>query len=399
MRDHSGNVVLVFQGAFCQSNRMELEGIYRFAREKGWRIQTVEYAAAAESRLNVGGRDLHFKVKPLISFWQPIGCIVECSGLAPRFAIRDFGGTPTVFLDRHPSTLPTSTTCVYSDSRSIATCAARELLSLGFSDYAFVPWVLDTVWSRERGEMFAELVGMNGKRFHRFDVGFRVGNELAYRKALAKWIGKLPKPCGIFAANDSLGEQVLTACQGIGVAVPDDVAVVGVDDETQICENATPTLSSVQVDNESAGYFSAQLLSKLLAGVKCGSYVFGARGMNRRASTQRLLKGGARIAKAIEFIRLHACEGLNVATVVAQMGCCRRLADMYFKASLGRTVLEEIHEVRLSRVKDLLERSTCEMSSLADLTGYSSNDDLRRVFKKRFGCTMRQYRLKQTRDP
>lgn len=398
MRDNLKNVVLVFQGAFCQSNRMELEGIYRFAREKGWRIQTVEYAAAAESRLNVAGSDVLSKVKSLISFWRPIGCIVECSGLAPRFDIKDFGRTPTVFLDRHPSTLPRSVPCVYSDADSIAVCAAKELLSLGISDYAFVPWVLDAVWSRERGEKFAELIRINGKRFHLFDATFGIGDELVHRRSLAKWIAGLPKPCGIFAANDCLGEQIETACQSVGVAIPDEVAVIGVDDETQICENASPTLSSVRIDNERAGYLSAKLLSNLLAGVKCESCTFGACGLNRRASTQCLLNGGFRVAKAIEFIRLHACEGIDVATVVAQMGCSRRLADMYFKKSLGRTVLGEIHEVRLSRVKDLLSRPVCDMSGLANFAGYSSNDDLRRVFKKRFGCTMRQYRKDASRS-
>lgn len=194
MNDASGNVVLVFQGAFCQSNKMELDGIYRFAREKGWRIQTVEYAAAAENRLNIAGSKVLFKVKPLISFWRPIGCIVECSGLAPKFALKDFGDVPTVFLDRHPSSLPRSASCVFSDADSIAGCAAKELLALGCLNYAYVPWVQDAVWSRERGEKFAQLVRMNGKRIHFFDSPFRVGQELKYRKALESGFHDFPSP-------------------------------------------------------------------------------------------------------------------------------------------------------------------------------------------------------------
>ena len=392
MRDNLKNVVLVFQGSLCQSNREELDGIYRFARERDWRIQTVEYGAASENRLNLSDRGSVFQVRPLIAFWKPIGCIVECSGLAPRFRVEDFGKTPTVFLDRHPSTLPKSTSCVFSDADSIATCAARELLPLGFSDYAYVPWIQEAVWSRERGERFSRLVKMNGKRFHEFDVPFQAGKELAYRKALEDWVAKLPKPCGIFAANDCLGEQVLTACQCRGLSVPDSVAVLGVDDDSQTCENTKPTLSSVQVDAELAGYLSAKLLFEQMEGGGSRSCVFGARKLNRRASTHCHFRGGRRISKALEFIRQHACEGIGVAEVVAQMGCSRRLADLYFKESFGHTVLDEIHIARLAYVKDLLGKPACDLARLAEVSGYSSNDDLRRVFKKRIGCTLREYR-------
>lgn len=385
------NVVLVFQGAFCQSNRAELDGIHRFARERGWRIQTVEYGSAAESRLNLQGSGAVFQVRPLISFWNPIGCIVECSGLAPKFVIEHFGKTPTVFLDRHPSTLPKSAACVFSDADSIATCAAKELLSLGFSDYAYVPWIQETVWSRERGERFKQLVRMNGKRFHCFKAAFQVGSELAYRKKLKKWVTQLPKPCGIFVANDSLGEQVLTACLDTGISVPDEIAVLGVDDELQICENTKPTLSSIQVDNENAGYMAAEMLSERMARRAAQSRSFGARKVNRRSSTQRILKGGNRLLKAIEYIRLNACSGISVMDVVSQMGCSRRMADRYFKESLGHTVLDQIHAVRLVKVKDMLSAPSSDLSELAAIAGYSSNDDLRRVFKKRIGCTMRDY--------
>ena len=392
MRDNLKNVVLVFQGSLCQSNREELDGIYRFARERDWRIQTVEYGAASENRLNLPDRGSVFQVRPLISFWKPIGCIVECSGLAPRFRVEDFGKTPTVFLDRHPSTLPKSASCVFSDADSIATCAAKELLALGFANYAYVPWIQETVWSRERGERFEQFVCINGKRFHKFKEVFQVGKELSYRKKLEKWIAQLPKPCGIFVANDSLGEQVLTACLDTGISVPDEIAVLGVDDELQICENTKPTLSSIQVDNENAGYMAAEMLSERMARRAAQSRSFGARKVNRRSSTQQILKGGNRLLKAIEFIRLNACSGISVMDVVSQMGCSRRMADQYFKESLGHTVLDQIHAVRLAKVKDMLSAPSSDLSELAAIAGYSSNDDLRRVFRKRVGCTMKEYR-------
>ena len=391
MRDNLNNVVLVFQRGFSQSNKAELDGINRFARERGWRIQTVEYGSVEENGQKLQDNGAVFQVRSLISFWNPVGCIVECSGLAPKFDIEHFEKTPTIFLDRHPSTLPKSASCVFSDADSIATCAAKELLPLGFANYAYVPWIQETVWSRERGERFEQFVRMNGKRFHKFKVVFQVGKELSYRKKLEKWIAQLPKPCGIFVANDRLGEQVLTACLNAGISVPDEIAVLGVDDDLQICENTKPTLSSILVENENAGYMAAELLSERMARRAAQSHSFGARKVSRRSSTQRILKGGNRLLKAIEYIRLNACSGISVMDVVAQMGCSRRMADQYFKESLGHTVLDQIHAVRLAKVKDMLSAPSSDLSELAAIAGYSSNDDLRRVFKKRIGCTMRDY--------
>ena len=399
MNDGNGKTVLVFQGALGPSNRQELDGIFRCAREQGWRIQTVEYAAAAGSRFNLSNDGQRCPVKALLAFWKPIGCIVECAGQVSDFDVADFGKTPLVFLDRHPSTVSARATCVYSDADSISTCAAQELLSLGFSDYGYVPWIQDTVWSRERGERFAQLVRMNGKNLHLFDAEFHPGRELDYRQALRRWVEGLPRPCGIFAANDCLGEQVLSACQSLGVDVPDQIAVLGVDDDPQICENATPTLSSIQVDCEQAGYLSAALLAERIAGRSCRSCAFGARKLNRRASTHRLLKGGIRLTRALDFIRQYACDGIDVADVVRQMGCSRRMADIYFKESVGHTVHDEIHAVRLERVKDLLGNPRCDLTRIAGVTGYSSNDDLRRVFRKKMGCSMTAYRTRIFASP
>lgn len=399
MKTHAQRVVLVFQGAFCQTNRLELDGIYRFAREAGWTVQTVEYDAAAESRHNRRARREAFDVKPLLAFWKPVGCIVECSGLAPKFELADFARTPTVFLDRHPATISKAAICVSSDAASIAECAARELLPLGFADYAYVPWPTRTLWSVERGDLFARHVQMNGKCLHVFNGRARSADSLVFRKELSAWIRALPKPCAVFAANDYLADRVVSVCIANGIAVPDDVAVLGVDDETQICENAQPTLSSIRVDNERAGFLAARLLAERMsapANVQVSSRQFGALEITRRASTRRFPEGDARVRKALEYIRRHACEGIEPPDVVAEMGCSRRLADLRFRQLTGRTILDEIHAVRLQRVKELLRKPNASLSSLPDFCGYASLDDLRRVFRQRTGQTLKAYRTSCT---
>lgn len=388
-------VVLVFQGAFCQTNRLELDGIYRFAREAGWTIHTVEYDTAAESRQNRRVRRDAFDVKPLLAFWKPLGCIVECSGLSPKFELADFGRTPTVFLDRHPATISKTAICVSSNAASIAECAARELLPLGLSDYAYVPWPTRTLWSVERGDLFAQHVRMNGKSLHVFDGRAKSADTLAYRTELSAWVRALPKPCAVFAANDYLADRVVSACAVNGIAVPDDVVVLGVDDETQICENAKPTLSSIRTDNERAGYLAASLLAERVSfpsHARVASRQFGALGITRRASTRRFPDGDVRVRKALEYIRRYACEGIEPPDVVSEMGYSRRLADLRFRQLTGRTILDEIHAVRLQRVKELLRKPNVPLSSLPDFCGYASLDDLRRVFRQRAGQTLKAYR-------
>ena len=390
-------VVLVFQGAFCQTNRIELDGIFRFATKAGWTIQTIEYDTAAASRLHekISRRD--YDVKPLIAFWKPAGCIVECAGQPSKFEVHDFGRIPTVFLDQHPSMIGNGAVCVSSDASSIAECAAQELLSLGFLHYAYLPWSPETVWSRERGEAFARRVLMNGKKLHVFSGKAKMSESVEYRRKLSAWMASLPKPCGIFAANDYLAEQVLSTCAADGIVVPDEVAVLGVDDEVQICENTKPTLSSIRTDNERAGYLAAELLAERMATPQATikSCVFGALGVRRRASTRHFPNADRRVVKALEFIRRHACEGIEPPAVVAEMGCSRSLADLRFREMTGHTILDEIHAVRLARVKELASNPKFDITALPDFCGYASLSDLFRVFRQRVGMTLRHYRNRQ----
>lgn len=384
-------VVLVFQASFCQTNRQEFEGIFRFGREAGWSVQTVEYAAAAGTRFIEKRMHGRLDIGAFLKFWKPSGCIIECAGRAPQFRRSDFEGFPSVFLDRHPSTIEEGALCVSSDANSIAEFAVRELLPLGFADYAYLPWPQSTVWSRERGEAFERYVEMNGKSFHRFTGRLQISDSIGCRKNLATWVSQLPKPCGVFVANDFLAEQLATACVIAKVSIPEQIAIIGVDDDVPICENAPVSLSSIRTDNERAGYIAAELLARRMEHprARIESAVFGATGVTRRASTHFFGKADARVIKALEFIRRRGCEGIEPPNVVKEMGCSRRLADLRFREVTSHTILDEIHAVRLERVKTLLARRGQEVAAIPDLCGYASLVDLRRVFKQRTGLTMR----------
>ena len=389
-------LVLLFQSSFGKTNRDSFDGVFRYAREVGWTVQTVCFADASASRFT--SEPSVSDIRGLLRFWRPDGCIVECAGRAPRMKPSLFGKTPVVFLDCSPSDAGRGAICVSSESGSVAACAAKELLSLGFSDYAYLPHSHNVIWSRERGDEFRRLVLMNGKRFHACPAPLPEGDDMALHNALARWAASLPKPCGVFAVNDSRADKMLRACAAAGISVPDGIAVVGVDDDGQVCENAQPSLSSVHTDNECSGYVASQLLSRCLsAGGRraARSAVFGASGVHRRASTRLQGCGDVRVRRALEFIRRHVCEGIMVHDVVAEMDCSRRLADLRFRERLGHSILDEIQTVRIEEVKRLLSGPQQRISAIVDICGYASLSVLCREFRKWTGASMREWRRRQ----
>ena len=281
---------------------------------------------------------------------------------------------------------------VRSDPDSIAAIAARVLLPSGYEDFAFVPNPVPLPWSQERGAAFERYIEVAGKRFHRFERNGPL--------SLERWLEALPKPCGVFTANDAVGEEVLGLCAQLGLAVPDDIAVIGVDDHAYFCEATTPTLSSIAQDLRAEGQAAVAMLAEMMTdpGRRQPPRFVPARGAVPRASTR--FARDRRVARALEFIRLHACtEKFGPRDVVREMGVSRALADRLFRSVVGHTILEEIHAVRLARAKELLAAGT-QPDIVAAECGYASHDDFRRVFRRRVGTTARQWALqRQQRHP
>ena len=387
--------VLFFASAFCQTNQMQQDGANRYASAAGWRMRTVEYGRAARDRTGhdgVRGRD---DIRRLVEFWKADGCIVDCGNEPMTLKASDFAGIPVVFLDRHPDTIEAGAICVSSDAAAVASSAAQVLMELGLGDYAYVGWTEPVIWSREREERFAEVVYLNGKAFHRFPQPARKIADSSLHTQLLPWLASLPKPCGIFAANDYVARIVLDSCAQLHMAVPSEIAVVGVDNEDRICENTCPTLTSVMPDNDRAGYLAAAMLDGLVRGERQESRTFGVLTVVRRQSTCRYKRSDARVLSAIETIRRQACEGLTARAVIAEMGCSRRLAEMRFREVTGHSILDEITEVRLMHAQMLLRdpRKTVEIA--AARCGYHSAVALRKAFLSHTGEKLSAWREHQ----
>ena len=384
------NTVLYFQTAFCDSNLQQRSGFYDFARKAGWFVNVIEY-----------GPQLAGKPKPdmaeLFEFWKPDGCVVDCGGADGLLSLSDFRVAPTVFVDRYTSSSERGAVCVTHDSVSVARLAARELLNLGLSAYAFVDWHLPAVWSKDRGDEFKRIIEGNGARFFRHRLLSLTDSEGI--DDLSRWLFSLPAPCGVFAANDRIAGCVVAAALKAGLGVPQDIAIVGVDNDITQCETLPVSVSSIALDREGVGRAAARLLATMMEGRRPSAHsvdVVGATDVIRRASTRRFVD--KRVAAAVEHIRTHACEGVTVPDVVRVMGCSRSLAYLRFAEEVGHSILEEIQAVRVAHAGELLRKGTLSVDAVGDFSGYSSTSEFRRAFHRRTGLSPKAYSRKHSKS-
>ena len=383
--------VLLFRSSFCRSNLLEHEGVFRYAKAHDWRVQTVEYMNAAQNRYRVQNDAAKPDVRSLIDVWHPDGCIAEC-GIAPRvLAKRDFGKTPVVFLDRDPDTIERGAICIYSDSEDIASTVSRELLQLGLDEFAFIGWPDPVSWSERRGKSFESIIRKHGKNVQLFRMPKTKKPESDLRQ-LGDFLQSLKKPCGVFTANDVLAKQVTLVCARLELAIPDDLAIVSVDNDEDICERSFVSITSLQLDFLQAGIEAAERLDLMMSGHsdRAASSLFGVDRIVRRKSAPGLPHLDKRMCNALEFIRLHSCGKIAVQDVVRQMGCSRRFADQRFRATLNRTITDEIHLSRLESAKSHLLHGEA-IDVVAEKTGYTSAADFRRVFKRYTGISPKQW--------
>lgn len=287
--------------------------------------------------------------------------------------------------------------CVETDNEEIARTAFEHLRQRGFRNFAYCG---DDrfQWSRERGAWFSRLALEAGCECSEFPPAKIGANGAAAGeqddKRLAAWIRRLAKPCGLMACYDIRGWQVLAACRHTGVAVPDEVAVVGVDNDDLLCNLSEPPLSSVILDPVRTGYESARLLDQMMAGgaVTAGVRRIKPRGLVTRQSSDVLAISDPEVSQALRFIREHAVEGIKVEAILKTIPVSRRVLESRFKKLLGHSPHDEILRVKLQRVKQLLEETDLPLRVIADRAGFTHVEYLSAVFKSHMGSAPSEYR-------
>jgi len=288
--------------------------------------------------------------------------------------------------------------CIFDDGDTAGKMAAEHLLSLGLRNFAFCGFE-NLCWSQARGKDFSKRIAEAGFQIHfhsvpRLKIDRLWENE---RIILVDWLKSLPRPIGLMACNDDRGHYILEACQVAGLRVPDDVAVIGVDNDELICELTAPQLSSVALNHQKAGYQAAQLLDKMMAGKKVDSrsiISLEASHVVTRQSTDILAIEDHEVAEAVRFIRRHSNEAIQVSDVVDSVMVSRRVLERRFREVLNRSVHDEIRRARVERASRMLVETDLKVSQIALHIGYPSDKHIARQFRKEKGMTPLQYRNK-----
>lgn len=291
---------------------------------------------------------------------------------------------------------------VLTDNDAIARLAAEHLIERGLERFAYCgfPGVYS---SDERCGRFVEHLARTGYETDVYDPPHRYRKKLIAASEnyalrcedmLARWIQSLPKPVGVMACNDLRAHQVLTVCDEGGLAVPEEVAVIGVDNDEVICGLARPSLSSVEQNPEEAGYQAASLLDRLMQGEALSEdkIVIEPRGVVARQSTDVVAVADPDVAAALHYIREHACDGIAVADLLSHVPMSRRTLERRFASQLGHSPKDEIVRVRIAHVKRLLSMTDYPLPKIAVLTGFRYVESMCVLFKKSTGRTPGQYR-------
>ena len=365
-----------------------LAGIFRRAAERGgWDVRVVRFreilaGEIERARLDGGLDGLVF------DYWASEFPRVLKSVQVP-VVLLDVPGA-AAFAAKRPRVA-----VIRSDNAAIGRAAARELLGHGvYRSFGFVGASEGQPWSAERGKAFRAALEAAGAEGRECPGG-------AGSPDLAAWLRVLPAPAGVFAANDETGVRVLSVCRAARLPVPARVSVLGVDDETFLCENAHPPLSSVVPDFERQGWLAACAIETMSEGGEPPPPAeVGVRGIVRRASTGGgPSAAGLLVQRALSFIRQRACDGIGVPDVAARLGVSRRLLDLRFRQEQGRSVLDAIQERRLDEVRRRLSETDETIGEIAAACGYGDVSHLRRLFRARFHAGMRTWRETVRRRP
>lgn len=280
---------------------------------------------------------------------------------------------------------------------SIGRIGAEHLLNGGFRNFAFCGYD-NTNWSQERCAGFTQAIKQAGFTclVHNTSYPGVLSPEWDRSEAqkLTEWFKQLPLPTAIMTCHDMRALQVLAAANNAGLRVPEDVAILGVNNDTIRCELATPPLSSVATSPTVAGRKAAELLARIMAGDETAKTEIRIEpdGVVVRRSSDMLAVPDKGVAAALRFIREHACDGINVDQVLPHAAMSRAQIEKKFREYLGRSPQAEIRRVQVLKIRQLLAETELPLKHIAELTGFEYMEYMSYVFKRAVGMSPGAYR-------
>lgn len=287
---------------------------------------------------------------------------------------------------------------VWADDNAVAQMAAEHLLERGFQNFAFCGFSRE-YWSQRRKAGFEEAVAKKGLSYNSYETPWFGAGQLPWEEELhrmQRWLMSLPKPVGIMACNDVRGKMVLDASLAVDLAVPEEVAVVGVDNDDLMCELCVPPLSSVIPNAELVGFRAAELLDQIMAGqtIEEVEQLIPPLGVATRQSTEVLAIDDHDVSLALKMIREQACEGLIIDDIMKHVTSSRSILERRFRKYLGRSPQGVIRQTQIKRVRQLLAETDLTLASISELAGYKHTEHMAVVFKRETGETPGQFRAR-----
>lgn len=359
-----------------------LEGVARYVREHGpWSIYFKPHGLGEPP-------------PPWLRRWKGHGILARIDNREMARAVRATGLPAVDLRGRLPDLgLPR----VGVDNGVLARLAFTHLAERGFRQFAFCGLPCgEHPHMDQRREDFRRLVEQAGYACAVFEP--RLGpRPLAWEREqeqLAEWLRQLPKPIGIMASHDDRGQQLLDACRRAGVHVPEQAAVISVENDIILCSLATPPLTSIDVNAPRVGYEAAALLARLMAGEKPAQprILLDLCRVVTRQSTDVLALDVPDLARAVRFIRERACEGINVADVLHEVPVSRSVLERQFRQVLGRTPKAEILRVQMERARQLLAETDLPLAAVAVRTGFRTEKYFGDIFHRKVGERAGAYR-------
>ncbi len=358
-----------------------IRGVSVYAQNRGpWKLQLVEHLRISD-------------VRRWLATWQGDGVIarVQTPEIAEVLASRNLpvvnvtGTTPITGWPR-----------VDTDNQAVCQLAVAHLIDCGYPHLAYCG-MPQYEWSGWRKGLFLQEVTRHGQQAASFDLPSLTAEatpSLSDRRKLEEWIGRLPKPTGILAANDHCGRIVLEACDAAGLAVPSQIGVIGVDNDELVCELCQPPLSSIEANCERIGYVAAETLGQMLQGreILCQEILIKPTLLVTRRSTDLTAVREPIVGEALRFIRAYGCEEIGVMEVATHVGVSRRYLEQSFRRTIGRSIHTEILRVRMDKAQRLLAETDLKLQTIAERCGFKRAAYLSAVFQAKLGLRPGDYR-------
>jgi LacI family transcriptional regulator len=331
------------------------------------------------------------KAMPHLEGWGANGIIMRDSLKGEKVIKMRVPVIVTVHLKEQISGFP----FIDTDGVKIGEMAAEHFLNRGLQQFGFCGYN-ELHWSRARCQNFARKIAEAG-----FDTNIYKPKVTKRRRfvekeqlLMAEWLKSLPKPVGVMAANDDRGRQLTEVCKIVGLRVPEEVAILGVDNDDLVCELSDPPLSSVALNVIRGGYEAAELLDRLMKGEKMRnqSIIIPPMHIEVRQSTDILAIEDKDIIDAVRFINENARHPIRVGEVADTVALSRRVLQQRFRRSLNRTVHDEIRRARMEQVARMLAETNLSVSEIASTLGYSGVEKISRYFRREIGMTPVAYR-------